>query len=326
MGLNRLGNYLSQQIWNENIDRLETLASLSTGRGILSGLQLLMGEDLTLTITGGVMSNGTTAQIIAGFSVEAPASASKYVWLAADGSVTYSSTTEDISGGNVCLGRVYTNEDSITSVSSEGRMALARWKSTHEYEIGNSALVINTQESAVGIGGEAVNGLNVHVPASFEDGAAMSSVNLVNQLSAPDVPLSGLTLFAWGGEEPELRITNMDGSIAATRNGCPVAYGYASAMLELEDDLILTPRSASVQALNANGTDRIVQLPTALDWGMYYRILNIGEDGDIVVTTDGVNVIATLEPGDFIEVRPVPGTSGAITWPSTVPVLDSSTD
>lgn len=320
MGLNRLGSYLSQQLWNENVDRLERLAGTTQGRGVLQGLELAAGTGLEVTVSAGTLVDGAAAQDVVACTVSLPASTSRYVWMNASGVPVLSSSSADPGAGTVCLGRVYTDADSVTAVTTEGRTEGARWTDLRRFEIGNSNLVLDSETGRVAVGGEPVSGFDVYLPSTFSEVAKLTAAEWVPRTTLPSAPSSGFQMFAYTiSGSTEFRLQDATGSMAWTRQGCPVSFGESSATLVMVGDVTLSARSSPVQALDPGTADRSVKLPASPDWGSHFRILNIGSSHTIsVFLSDGVTSVTTLDPGEWVDLRPEPA-SGSAAWPTGIP-------
>jgi hypothetical protein len=125
-------------------DRLRT-----GGRGILSGLAISAGAGLSLTIAEGYVMIDGEAMPVDDFAHVLPNNQTNYVWLTVSwnqGSQEYvaevllTATSADPGPTYVCLGMVTTTGGTITSVSTAGRVDLARWDGLRAYSIGGDLL------------------------------------------------------------------------------------------------------------------------------------------------------------------------------------------
>lgn len=320
MGLHRLGNYLSQQIWNDNAAAIERFASAVGGRGVASGLELSAGDGLQVEVSAGLVVTGGSARQTALIYATVPPSNSKYVWVDEEGTIAFSDSASDLGGSNVCLGRVFSDADSITSVTTEGRCEIARWTSLRTYSLGQNLLVLDTETGRVGIGMEPTVAFEVSGSARFSSEVSADRVLVRSRVSAPSGEAGAATLCFSGGELKAVQ--SGEPAVSLTRGFRPVSFGWASRSLVLSDDLTLGSTDAPIQALQAGGADREIRLPAVadVDWGTWFRILNVGSSDDLVVKSfDGSTTLATLAPGQFVEALPV-ALAGSPVWPSSLAV------
>lgn len=309
MGLNRLGSYLSQSIWNQNAESLEQLARAVGGRGVASGLNLTAGDNLTLHVSTGVLIDGACAREVPEAELELPPSVNRFVWMNGAGYFTFAATSEDPSGSLICLGRVFTDETSITSVTSEGRTEIARWINLRTYQVGNQLLILDTDNQRIGLGASPLHPIDVHLDACFNNPVQLNDFTVQPLLETPETPSTGLTLFSTRADSiTELKLVNPEGDVIPfTRNSRPIAHGFASRTLVLTDDLVLSETDAPIQVIDPNGANRVVILPEAMDWGSFFRVINIGASHTVTVKHhDGTTIAATLGAGEMTEVTPLP--------------------
>lgn len=145
-GFTRLGANLTQAIFNNVLDALELWAARS-GKGVLSGLELSPGSGLEVAISAGSLL-GLKAKGFDAQTFDLTASQTRYVWIDEDGNLTTTTDPEDPGGTAVCLGLVTTDADSVTVITSAGRMETARWVS-RVFRIGPGTLEVDPDAYAV---------------------------------------------------------------------------------------------------------------------------------------------------------------------------------
>jgi len=111
------------------------------------------GSGLTINITAGWLIAVAPAQIAAMNGVVVSASVTRYVWVSSTGSVSFTATSASPGGEVVCLGRMTSDGSGVTAVSNDGRTSLARFTALRTFEIGNGALVIDTETGEMILGG-----------------------------------------------------------------------------------------------------------------------------------------------------------------------------
>lgn len=153
MAFPRLGKMLTQTIFNGILDRLEGQNNYQHGRGVLNGLEVSAGAGLTIDVSAGWMVATAPVLVAAQTAVVVPASATVFVFIASDGTVTTSASSADPGGEVVCLGSVTTDGAGVTSVSDSMRQALARFSALRVWEVGAGVLVVNTEARTVTLAG-----------------------------------------------------------------------------------------------------------------------------------------------------------------------------
>lgn len=153
MAFPRLGNLLTQSLFNGILDRIERLNRDLVGRGVMSGLVITAGTGLTVNISAG-WAVGVAPTVVAAISASpVPASSTRFVWVdVTTGSVTLTLTSTDPGGELVCLGSVTTSGVAVTSISSIGRVDLPRFVSHRLWEVGAGLLQADLDAGLIKLG------------------------------------------------------------------------------------------------------------------------------------------------------------------------------
>lgn len=196
MPLNRLGDYLSQQIWNQNVEALEAAAAENIGRGILSGCELSAGTGLNVIVGTGVLHGGGSAvKINPSMSYLMPASGTYSLWFnCSTKALTHVSGSADPGEPLVCLGRVTTDSSSITLITAEGKVAVMRFENGG-YSVNDGKLFLGGDGSFVATGevsaekGLQVDGgiLNINKRVSLPVNIQTISSTLALDSEAPNI-------------------------------------------------------------------------------------------------------------------------------------------
>lgn len=161
MPLNRLGDYLSQAVWNQNVEALEAAARLNVGRGILSGCAVTVDSGLAVEVSEGVLHGaGCAVSITAPLTYTLPASGTFSLWFnASTSALSHSADATDPGEPMICLGRIVTGASTITAISTQGRIGLLR-QDGEDLILGDNKIVMNATTGAVAVaGGLESNGL-----------------------------------------------------------------------------------------------------------------------------------------------------------------------
>lgn len=197
-GYTRLGKILTAELYASLLDALELGNIHQGGRGILSGLEISAGTGLTLNIAAGVL-RGLKEVTINATAAAMPAASTVYVWIDEEATVTTSPTLADPGGTFVCLGKVVSGGSSISSVSTEGRMALLRMPDLHSLIVGNEALFVDLLNSRVGIGRDDPQ-FRLDIRADDEGKAAVDALLMTERLSGIPVAIDETwQLYTRGG-------------------------------------------------------------------------------------------------------------------------------
>ncbi len=135
--LNSGGSNFAVNSFNALADALDLLVGSAIGRGVISGLELSIGDDLEVDIAAGAMT-GLKAVELDAQSFELPASSTGWVWIEEDGTPQFTATYTDPGGTAVCLGYAETDADSVTLVSTDGRMLGLRREAFNVAAIGQT--------------------------------------------------------------------------------------------------------------------------------------------------------------------------------------------
>lgn len=144
MPLNRLGDYLSQTLWNQNVDKQEALTNNCVGRGVVSGVALSAGSGLVLNVGAGVVVGDGAALNVASQTYTVPASGTYQIQIdTSTNTISHQATLSDPGGTIVVLGRVVTGTSTITSVNETGRRFVMRSTAPGVYKFGDDQIVID---------------------------------------------------------------------------------------------------------------------------------------------------------------------------------------
>jgi hypothetical protein len=287
MALKQVGVYLSRSELNENIAKMEATGDYVVGRGVLSGLDLTDGGSLSLQVHSGVYHlMGSSVIVDSTLTLTMPASGTNSVWIDENKTLSYTSSDVD-SGDLVCLGRVTTSGGVIT-ITENGRVYLMRTSPSTPgtYNLG-TGIVMDGVNSRVGIG--------------------------------TDSPTNALEVVG------NLQTSTADVDGAATVGATLTVSGHIpipTAIETLTTHKHLTKTMANMQVLTASGANRKVMMPTTLDWGTNFTIVNGGSSNNILVRDSGdTATIATLTPGQSVKISAAYD-SGVPGWPVTVTPVD----
>jgi len=277
--------------FNTNFEAIE-LATITLGKGILSGGALTAGTGLKINIAAAMIRGLKVCNIAGLTNVDFPNNSTKYIWLNEDNNYLPTDTLTDPGGTYTCFGRAVSSGGVVT-VSTIGRMLGFRVDSNTALKFGLSLTY------------DDVNGLVV--PSIELSGRAKAArFDLPFQASDPSADSGVLKLYSKivSGSQ-ELFVIDGGGTVRQlTRGGRLNPVDSNTQTLSGTKTGLVS--DAQIQILTPQTSNRTYKLPPA-DIHVCRTVVNGATSGVLLINVERYEdntVVASLDPGEFCIVSP----------------------
>lgn len=290
MGLNQLGDYLNQALWNENVASLEAAFDKTVGRGVLKGCALTDGGGLVLNIGAGTVAGAGAALVVESQAFTVPDDATVQIQIdASTGTITSQAGLSDPGAPLVVLGRVTAASGALTVIAETGRVWLLRTDPSEPgvYRLGSDAVVIDPS-TGITAAGQLHGGSAVITGTSTLQGA----VDCDGTFNADGAATLGSTLAVTGAVTASDDLS-VSGQLSTAEHFSPAVNEEV-----ISADKTLTATDPNLQVLEASGATRKLILPTGA-YGMSFTVMNKGDTNAIDVRDPGdTTTIESLAAGE----------------------------